>query len=135
MNTNNKQKTKSTKTKIPETLEECFETLEKQLPPDQIGLLKNMTERELIRCHFGIGMWMRNNWGLWHNSKLYQNLNKIYFEKTWKRWVKEGHFKKEDKKTLKQWLRCHPDSMSSYIIKTFHRHLNGKSYKDIEILG
>jgi len=29
-------------------------------------------------AHFGIGMWMRNNWGLWHGSELRDFLRNEY---------------------------------------------------------
>ena len=50
------------------------------------------------RLHHGLGMWIRNNWGLWRNSKL-----KRYFL---------------DRGIL------HPDEMSSIILSSYHRYLN-----------
>lgn len=52
------------------------------------------------RLHFGFGMWIRNNWGLWRDSKL-----KHYF-------LDKGV--------------GHPDDMSSIILTSYHRHLNNK---------
>lgn len=52
------------------------------------------------RLHFELGMWIRNNWGLWRNSEL-----KNYF-------VDKGI--------------VHPDNMSGIILTSYHRHLNNK---------
>ena len=49
--------------------------------------------------HFGLGMWMRNNWGLWAHGPL-----AAYLE---------------------QFGVHHPDDMSGLILDTFWRHLNG----------
>ncbi|HEU5289504.1 MAG TPA: DUF6794 domain-containing protein, partial [Cyclobacteriaceae bacterium] len=57
----------------------------------------------VMRLHFGFGMWMRNNWGLWTNSEL--------------------------KKTLIDSGFVHPDDMSTAILKSYHRHLHGKPLK------
>ncbi len=58
------------------------------------------------RLHFELGMWIRNNWGLWRNSEL-----KNYF-------VDKGI--------------VHPDNMSGIILTSYHRHLNNKpiTWKD-----
>jgi hypothetical protein len=67
---------------------------------------------EFIRCyrkggngcpiyHMGLGMWMRNNWGLWkENTKLWQFFNQ------------KGIF--------------HADDMSGIIFESFWRYLNNK---------
>ena len=62
------------------------------------------------RCHFGLGMWMRNNWGLWGGSRLQR-----YFL---------------DRKVT------HPDDMSDQILKTYYKKkIQGLDYSiedDIE---
>lgn len=54
-----------------------------------------------VALTFGLEMWMRNNWGLWHGSRLVQYLNSI------------GHY-------------YFPDDASSFILKCFWDHLNGQ---------
>ena len=84
---------------IPQNLEECFIELNKILKPKDVETIKNLKDRnETISYHFGLGMWLRNNWGLWGGSRLQQ-----YF------------FKKEIK---------HPDSMSGIILKFYYDWLN-----------
>lgn len=89
---------------------------------------------------------MRNEWGLWHGSKLAKCIDKIYFEKWWREM--KPHFEekvrenpsadwdvKKERETWRKIRYCHPDAMSSYIIEAFHRHLNERDYKDLKILG
>jgi len=61
---------------------------------------KSMSEEEFVtHTHIGVGLRIRNSWGLWKGSRLskYFNDNGI----------------------------SHPDYMSSTILKNYHRHLNG----------
>jgi hypothetical protein len=58
--------------------------------------------------HFGLGMQLRNNWGLWEGSELTKYFNKYGID--------------------------HPDDMTDAIFKTFWRHLNNKPL-DIEGLA
>lgn len=57
------------------------------------------------RTHFGLGMWLRNNWGLWGGSRL-----SVYFN---------------DMKIF------HPDDMSGIILDSYYRHVKGQNL-DIE---
>jgi hypothetical protein len=129
--------------KIPETLEECFEQLIKQFSPEQIKLFKNMEEGELIgKTYFGMGIWIRNKW-LWENpnSNLRQTINEAYFLQrvvenidVWRKQSVSANLDiKEYISGMRKFYDCHPDTMSSYIIKAFHRFLNGKDYKDLEV--
>jgi len=35
--------------------------------------MRSLPKRDdMIRYHLGLGMWMRNNWGLWGGSRLYK---------------------------------------------------------------
>ena len=86
---------------IPKTIEESFIYLE-QMFDDTTGynfitLPENIST---VKLHYGLGMWIRNNWGLWGNSQLQQCLHDSGF--------------------------IHPDDMSAIILKAYHRHLNGK---------
>ena len=63
---------------MPENLEQCFEVLNKILSASDVQTIKNGSEKDVCQYHFSLGMWIRNNWGLWKkDSKLYK-----YFEKT-----------------------------------------------------
>ena len=71
--------------------------------------MKELSDRfDMIRYHHGLGMYLRNNWGLWKGSRL-QN----YFSE-------RGVY--------------HPDSMSGIILDYYHDWLNGKTetWKDWE---
>ncbi len=83
---------------IPTNLDECIQELEKS---ENIEGFKNLAENDAIWIyHFNIGMYIRNEWGLWKGSELAKWFNNkdIY----------------------------HADDMSSIIFASFHRHLNGK---------
>jgi hypothetical protein len=88
---------------IPTDLDDCFKELKKMLPADLVEKMKSGPEKDMIKYHFGLGTWMRNNWGLWSQSRLRE-----YFQK--------------------QGLQ-HPDDMSSVVLKCFWRHLNNKPLK------
>jgi hypothetical protein len=84
---------------IPKDINDCFVELKRMLPPEFIREIKESSERYLIQYHMGLGRWIRNNWGLWGGSRL-----KDYF-------VELGF--------------RHPDDISSAIVDSFWRHLNG----------
>ena len=85
---------------IPQDLDDCFVQLEKLLSPQDLATLRDRSEDDMIRYHFGLGMWMRNNWGLWGGSRLAGWFNE------------RGIF--------------HPDDMSGIILDSFWRHLNDR---------
>jgi len=83
----------------PSTLEETYVYLDQMFDDTTKYSFMTLPEDEAtLRYHHGLGMWIRNNWGLWGNSKLKQ-----YF--------------------LDQGI-THPDNMSSIILKSYHRYLN-----------
>lgn len=86
---------------IPNNIEECFETLKKDLKPEDIAFIKS-SDDNVVSLHHSLGRYLRNNWGFWseEGSEL-----KSYFQRL-------GLF--------------HPDDMSSIILHSFHNHLNGK---------
>ena len=88
---------------IPRNLEDCFQELKKMLPPELISDIKRGTERDMIRLHLNIGMWIRNYWGLWKGSRLSEYFNRIGIK--------------------------HPDDMSSIILNSYWRHLHGQPIK------
>ena len=83
---------------IPENLEDSFKELDSMLSPDLIDELKNCTKKQMIRHHFGLGRWMRNNWGLWSKSRLTRYFNNL------------GVY--------------HADDMSGIILNSYKRYLN-----------
>jgi len=50
---------------IPSDLQGCFLELDSMLPASMREDIRACEEPNLVRHHFGLGMWMRNNWGLW----------------------------------------------------------------------
>ena len=88
----------------PKDLTECFQLLQIILPRETVTELKFTDEEDLYRYHLGLGMGLRNNWGLWRNSRLRQYFNKMGIH--------------------------HPDDMSGIIIKSFWRYL---SYQPIRL--
>jgi hypothetical protein len=88
----------STEVYIPINLEDCFAQLNKLLKPEDIEMIKASSEEDMVRYHFGMGMWLRNNWGLWGNSRLAT-------------WFNERGIH-------------HPDDMSAIILDSYWRHLN-----------
>ena len=90
----------STSSYIPENLRDAHRELIRLLPDSVIAIIKNTNENDLINYHMGLGMWIRNNWGLWENSRLAQYFDSLGVE--------------------------HPDDMSETIIETFWRYLNNK---------
>jgi hypothetical protein len=60
--------------------------------------MKADKDSTFLSYHFGIGMWMRNNWGLWAGSRLAKYLDSLGIH--------------------------HPDGMSSFILETFWYRLH-----------
>jgi hypothetical protein len=89
---------------IPKDLGECFVELDRILKEIEKKEMRDLPKKEdMIQYHFGIGMWMRNNWGLWIGSRL-----QTYF---YRRGIH------------------HPDSMSSVVLDYYYDWLNGN--KDV----
>jgi len=93
------------KTKTPENLEECFVWLDR-FTSDQKQWSKLDEKSALAQIHSTFGMWIRNEWGLWADSKLAQ-------------WFKSKGI-------------SHADDMSGIILTSYHRKLNKKEIKLIE---
>jgi hypothetical protein len=86
---------------IPKDLEDCFKQIDSFWADSTKTKVKQWTEDEFgVNAHFGFGMWMRNNWGLWRGSRLSKYFNDM------------GIF--------------HPDDMSGIILTSYHRYLNEK---------
>lgn len=98
---------------VPSSLEDSFVELDKMLHPKFIEDFKKAGKGGPIEEHFGLGLWMRNNWGLWGGSRLAKYFRSIEIN--------------------------HPDDMSGIILTSYQRKLNGlpieldaqvKEYKD-----
>ncbi|MDD4528417.1 MAG: hypothetical protein PHX48_00900 [Bacteroidales bacterium] len=89
---------------IPKNLDDCFKQLGVLLDDSTIIMIKGMEEEKLIsNYHFGLGMWLRNNWQLWGGSRLSYYFNNMGISE--------------------------PDDMSSIIIKSYRRYLKGEDIK------
>lgn len=93
-------KKSSTEVYIPKDLEDCFKELKSILHSDLIKEITTGAENDMIKYHHGLGMWIRNNWGLWSESRLKKYFNELDIQ--------------------------HPDDMSGIILNSFWRHLNNK---------
>lgn len=85
---------------IPENLEDALVELRRMLHPKLVEKIREGSEEDLVMHHFGLGLWLRNNWGLWGDSRLQQHFNDL------------GIF--------------HPDDMSSIILHSLWRSLNNQ---------
>lgn len=100
---------------VPKNMVEAVKQIEVSLIREQLTEYRAflaMTQDELDRLsqseafelmerygHLGIGMWIRNSWGLWWNSRL-------------ARWL--------------LWRGClHPDDMSAAVLREFESHVRG----------
>jgi hypothetical protein len=60
---------------IPRDLGECFVELDKMLPEVRRNEMKALSSRkDMIQYHMGLGMGLRNGWGLWGGSRLQKYL-------------------------------------------------------------
>lgn len=56
--------------KVPSTLEEAFEELDKNLlDTDKQFLLSDSETKIIAQIHHGLGRWLRNNWLLWSGEE------------------------------------------------------------------
>ena len=102
-------------TYIPKDIDEAIDSLDTILSEkDKRFIADSLSMEEFCAdAHFGVGMWMRNEWGLWSGSRLQKFLTK----------------KKVD----------HPDEMSYEILKAYYKKkIKGMDYsadRDIESHG
>jgi len=85
--------------RIPPNLDSALVELDHMLSPALIAEFRADSTAP-VTYHFGLGMWLRNNWGLWQNS------------------------------TLAKYFHClgifHPDDMSGIVLTSYWRRLNGR---------
>lgn len=87
---------------IPFDLPGCFRELDNMLPINTRKQIQTSSEANLSVHHFGLGMWMRNNWMLWSSlSRLKQHFADMGIQNA--------------------------DSVSSLILSSYWRYLNGQS--------
>jgi hypothetical protein len=86
--------------RAPATLSEALARLRQTLPPETIQEMRDGTEDDMRMYHMGLGLWIRNDWGLWARGPLYQDLAALGLR--------------------------HPDDMSAVILTCFWRELHGK---------
>ena len=85
---------------IPATLDEAFRRIKKLTPESAIQNFKAAPEAQVCkRLHFGIGRWMIENWSFYTGSRI-------------------SHL-------LKTKGILHPDDMAQFLLRSFHRSLNG----------
>ena len=54
----------------PTSIEAAVRILQSMVPPEELVKITQMEEDELIRLHRGLGMSIRNNFGLWKGNKV-----------------------------------------------------------------
>ncbi len=86
---------------VPPDLHDCFVQLDSVLEPSVKEQIQNWPEDSMINFHFGLGMWIRNNWGLWRGSRL-------------SKWFNERQI----------W---HPDDMSGIILTSYWRRVHNQA--------
>ena len=86
---------------IPKNLDEAFKELDNILSSQFKVEFKNCNINNLTWYHFGLGAWIRQNWGFWVDSHLAENLRAVYPE-----------------------AGIHPDDLSRFVIKNYWEYLN-----------
>ena len=85
----------------PPTYEAALNCLDKLLPAEDQAKLAE--PGGTIDAHLGLGMWIRNNWGLWRQGPLYRSMHQAFG-------------------------LSHPDDMSGAILDGFAAKERGESY-------
>ena len=93
---------------IPKTKEECFAILDKILSDEDKQSIKEM--EDTIALHFGLGMWIRNNWIYPQSQEDVEKLLKQF----------------DDSGDEDMPLFIHPDDYSSMILDAYQEHLKSK---------
>jgi len=84
----------------PLTYEAALVCLDTVLPPEHQARLA--APDGTVKAHFGLGMWIRNNWGLWQQGPLYRSMQTYGF--------------------------AHPDDMSGAILEGFAARERGEPF-------
>lgn len=54
--------------KFPTTIDAAVRALLGLVPAEELAKITQMSEGDLIDLHFGLGQWIRNNFGLWKEN-------------------------------------------------------------------
>jgi hypothetical protein len=84
----------------PGNLEESLAELDRILPPSRKLMIRMSNNSDMVGYHRGLGMTLRNQWGLWQGSKLSKFFNDRGIH--------------------------HPDDMSGIILKSYWQHLHNQ---------
>ena len=95
--------------KIPKTKEECFAQLDAMLSDEDKNELKN--SEDVVRFHFSLGMWIRNNWIYPLKEDEQETFMKMFID---------------DDRFQNRFFLIHPDSYSSMIIEKYIEYLREK---------
>ena len=99
----------SKKQRIPKTKEECFEILDETLSQEDKQAIAQM--EDTIELHFGLGLWIRNNWIYPQSSEDVEALLKQF----------------DDEADDDMPLFVHPDDYSSMILDAYQEYLKSKT--------
>lgn len=92
---------------IPQNIEDCIIQLDSILDDSTKMEIKEMTKSSFsAEAHLGLGLWIRNNWGLWQGGPLASYFNEL------------GLY--------------HPDEISGIILNCYFNHVKGF---DIDLKG
>ena len=62
---------------IPSDLDDALTEVDRIMGAKGHDDVLKASERDMIQYHFGLGQWMRNNWGLWKGLRLAQCFNQL----------------------------------------------------------
>ena len=68
MGTKESKKMPEAKKEWPRTVEEAVDRLLSSMSEEDKQSLKNTPEKDLIMCHFSLGAYIRNEFGLWQGK-------------------------------------------------------------------
>ncbi len=89
---------------IPTTLSEAHAELERILSSEELAEIDAMASKyDMSKYHFGLGLSIRNNWGLWQGSALAKHMRELGF--------------------------TDPDDMSAVILETFWCKRHGQNFR------
>lgn len=85
---------------VPAKLDEALVGLKQMLPMAVTRSMYCGSEHDMVQYHFGLGRWMRNNWGLWQGGALAKHFRGLGV--------------------------THPDDMSGIILDSYWRQLHDR---------
>jgi len=85
---------------VPDNLAEALDTLDRASSGALLLQMRNGEENVTFELHDGLGLWIRNNWGLYDKGALYQDLATLGLQ--------------------------YPDDMSALVLKSWWRRMHGR---------